>query len=427
MMSIAMRAESPVSASTYAKHLLRLKDELSRQQLKVVQAALPELGDVGLAELEIASAAANLESFAVVVQHGMHDSFAPPLAATALARRLAWTDVSIDVLVRAYRLGHEWVYEDIRQFCAAECTDSGTAVELLGELGQLAFRFTDACTTSVIAEYERERETLLRSDLAERHSHVRAVLSGQQVDLRGAERALGYHFDGIHVAFRTWVVDTREDGPRVVGQVMRDVTAAMTVRGSLTVQDAPGLATTWLRSAARAELESAAAAALATQSGVRIAIGNPAAGVQGFRDTYRQAERARAIGRVSPNGVVAYADVSLLSLLLENPESARTFVQDELGGLAAQDANTAKLRCTLLAFLEHQCRHLPTAQALYMHRNTVAQQVHRAKEILEREVTVRTLELQTALRLLAYFDATQNIQDTHGPDRQEHQGPDFDS
>ena len=279
----------------------------------------------------------------------------------------------------------------------------------------------------MIAEYERERETLLRSDLAERHSHVRAVLSGQQVDLRGAERALGYHFDGIHVAFRTWVVDTREDGPRVVGQVMRDVTAAMTVRGSLTVQDAPGLATTWLRSAARAELESAAAAALATQSGVRIAIGNPAAGVQGFRDTYRQAERARAIGRVSPNGVVAYADVSLLSLLLENPESARTFVQDELGGLAAQDANTAKLRCTLLAFLEHQCRHLPTAQALYMHRNTVAQQVHRAEEILQREVTVRTLELQTALRLLAYFDATQNIQDTHGPDRQEHQGPDFDS
>lgn len=414
MMSIAMRAESPVSASTYAKHLLRLKDELSRQQLKVVQAALPELGDVGLAELEIASAAANLESFAVVVQHGMHDSFAPPLAATALARRLAWTDVSIDVLVRAYRLGHEWVYEDIRQFCAAECTDSGTAVELLGELGQLAFRFTDACTTSVIAEYERERETLLRSDLAERHSHVRAVLSGLQVDLRGAERALGYHFDGIHVAFRTWVVDTREDGPRVVGQVMRDVTAAMTVRGSLTVQDAPGLATTWLRSAARAELESAAAAALATQSGVRIAVGNPAAGVQGFRDTYRQAERARAIGRVSPNGVVTYADVSLLSLLLENPESARTFVQDELGGLAAQDANTAKLRCTLLAFLEHQCRHLPTAQALYMHRNTVAQQVRRAEEILQREVTVRTLELQTALRILAYFDATQNIQDTHG-------------
>jgi hypothetical protein len=62
-----------------------------------------------------------------------------------------------------------------------------------------------------------------------------------------------------------------------------------------------------------------------------------------------------------------------------------------------------------------------------MHRNTVAQQVHRAEEILQREVTVRTLELQTALRLLAYFDATQNIQDTHGPDRQEHQGPDFDS
>ena len=177
-MGIAVTAELPVSAFRYrGSDLLRLKDELSREQLKAVQAALPELADDSLSELEFATAAANLESFAVAIQHGMHNSFAPPLAAKALARRLAWTDVSLDVLVRAYRLGHEWLYEDIRRFCATECSDSDTAVELLGELGQLAFRFTDASTTSVIAEYERERETLLRSDLAERHSHIRAVLS----------------------------------------------------------------------------------------------------------------------------------------------------------------------------------------------------------------------------------------------------------
>ena len=188
----------------------------------------------------------------------------------------------------------------------------------------------------------------------------------------------------------------------------------MTARGSLTVQDAPGLATTWLHSAARDELKSAAAAAVTTRSNVRIAIGNPASGVQGFRLTFRQAERARVIGPVSPSGVVAYAEVSLLALLLENPDAAGTFVEDELGGLAAQDANTARLRATLLAFLEHQCRHLPTAQALYMHRNTVAQQVHRAEEILQHEVTVHTLELQAALRIQAYFGAATNAQRAQG-------------
>lgn len=410
-----MTAESPVSASTYAQRLLRLKDELSREQLKAVQAALPELADASLSELEFATAAANLESFAVAIQHGMHNSFAPPLAAKALARRLAWTEVSLDALVRAYRLGHEWLYEDIRRYCATECNDSDTAVELLGELGQLAFRFTDASTTSVIAEYERERESLLRSDLAERHSHVRAVLSGQQTDLRAAERALGYRFDGTHIAFRTWVVDAHDDAPRLVGKVTREVTSAMTARRSLIVQDAPGLATTWLHSAACDELKSAAAAALTTRPEARIAIGNPASGVQGFRSTFRQAERARVIGPVSPSGVIAYADVSLLALLLENRSAASAFVKDELGGLAAQGANTARLRATLLAFLEHQCRHLATAQALYMHRNTVAQQVHRAEEILQREVTVRTLELQAALRIQAYLDAvptnTQRAQD----------------
>lgn len=236
-----MAAKSLVTASTYAQRLLRLKDELGRAQLEMVQAALPELADVSLAELEFATAAANLDAFALAIQHGLHDGFAPPLAAKALARRLAWTDVSLEVLVRAYRLGHEWLYDDIRQFCATECQDSDTAARLLGELGQLAFRFTDASTTGVITEYQLEREGLLSSDLAERHNHVRAVLSGQQTDLRAAERALGYRFDGTHLAFQTWTVaDAHEGGSRVVGELTREVVSAIPSRGSLTIQNAPG-------------------------------------------------------------------------------------------------------------------------------------------------------------------------------------------
>lgn len=97
--------------------------------------------------------------------------------------------------------------------------------------------------------------------------------------------------------------------------------------------------------------------------------------------------------------------MALLALLLENQEAALVFVQDQLGALADPVAH-AELRSTLLAFLENQCRHIPTAQALYLHRNTVAQRVQRAEDILQREVTVGSLELQTALRLQAYFEAT---------------------
>jgi DNA-binding PucR family transcriptional regulator len=97
--------------------------------------------------------------------------------------------------------------------------------------------------------------------------------------------------------------------------------------------------------------------------------------------------------------VVRYRDVGLVSLLAEDLDAARRFVDEELGALARPDAGTAVLRTTLLTFLRHGSRHVDTANALYLHRNTVAERIKRAEALLPVTLAARRLEIENALLL----------------------------
>jgi DNA-binding PucR family transcriptional regulator len=401
-----MSATGRSAKVAYAQRLVRDGDSLARAQLDAVQTQMPDMGDPDLAALALASAVATLEAFAAVIEHGIDVNASPPAVTLAYVRRLVWSDITIDVLARAYRLGHEWLHEDLRAFCAAHCASDHDAVELLGELDQLAFRFTDLATTAVIAEYQREREALLRNDLAQRHSLVRAILDDRPIDIATTERALSYRFDARHTAIRAWISRAeRGTDSRALGDAMTAVTRAIAAASPpLIVQDGPALLTAWVHR----ELDSTALAqvsgALREHPVVRVAAGTTRSGLTGFRRTYQQAERARIVGPTGHARFVAYHDVSLVALLLENPDAARAYVHEELGALAADNPNVAVLRDTLLTFLECQCRHLPAADALHVHRNTVAQRVARAEHILRRPTTQRPTELETALRLQQHFD-----------------------
>jgi len=400
---MSVPAHSP--AVSYAHRLLRDSAVLSRAQLSAVQSVLPEMASPDLAELGLATASANLEAFAAAVEHGLDPHASPPAVALAFARQLVWTDITIDALVRAYRLGHEWLHEDLRAFCRAECADDHDAVVLLGELGHLAFRFTDLSTAAVIHEYQRERDALLRNDLAQRNSLIRAILDERPVDITRAERTLGYRFDARHTAVRVWITDAEDQSnSRLLADALAAITRATVDRAPLVVQDGPAVLTAWLHGELRAPAFSRVGEVLQQYPSVRAAVGTTRSGLNGFRRTYEQAERARIVGPAPRSQLVAYHDVCLVALLLENPDAARAYADEELGTLAAPDPNSAVLRATLLMFLEHQCRHLPTAEAMYVHRNTVAQRVRRAEDILRRPVTDRPTELEAALRIQKHFD-----------------------
>ena len=140
----------------------------------------------------------------------------------------------------------------------------------------------------------------------------------------------------------------------------------------------------------------------AGRAGVRIAIGEPGHGIGGFRQSHNEAVQARRVAELAgrpPGTVTRYARVALAAIATADLDQARTFVQRELRGLAADDDLTTRLAATLRTYLDEHSSRSRTAKRLGIHENTVSYRIKQAEEILGRSVDQRTLELRVALAL----------------------------
>ena len=136
--------------------------------------------------------------------------------------------------------------------------------------------------------------------------------------------------------------------------------------------------------------------------GVRIATGEPAHGIAGFRQSHNEAVQARRVAELAarPSGTITrYARVALAAIATADLDQARTFAQRELRGLAADDDLTTRLTATLRTYLDEHSSRSRTARRLGIHENTVSYRIKQAEEILGRSVAQRTLELRVALAL----------------------------
>jgi DNA-binding PucR family transcriptional regulator len=137
-------------------------------------------------------------------------------------------------------------------------------------------------------------------------------------------------------------------------------------------------------------------------SGVRVAVGSPGAGIEGFRASHIEAAEAHRLALLpgrAEREMTYYRDVELPALLTADLERARSFVARELGELASEDPSVRRLRETLRLYLHTWGSHMRTAQLLHVHQNTVAYRIRRAEELLGRPAAERRHELETALLL----------------------------
>ena len=120
--------------------------------------------------------------------------------------------------------------------------------------------------------------------------------------------------------------------------------------------------------------------------GAAATVSTPLAGLEGFRSALAQvadADRVREAWGPDPGGhaVVTYADAGLKILLLQDHELARSFVEAELGALAAETSEAARLRDTLEASFRFGS-HVAAAEHLQLHEHTVRNRLHKAEELL---------------------------------------------
>ena len=355
--------------------------------------------DDAVRRLMVASTTANVEAIVALLAHKIAEGdISVPPAAAEYARRFAQHGLSLEGLLRAYRIGHN---RFVRWGLAA-LAEVAPSAEALAEAGNhLVLRtdvYIDRVAESLVDIYESERRRWDSRTDAARIAQLRIVLDNESLSTRSAQDLIEVALDGWHVGAVAWVDDAAD--PAGALQAARRVLAESLGRTVETVVVDDVTLWAWTTSPARAAVDVDALDRRLADGDVRVTLGSPASGLGGFRQTHREAMRARAVVQAAPAAhgrVVRFDDVAVAALLTDHPTVLRTWVRRVLGDLAEDDEGTARLRQTVRALLSCGGSYTAAAALLHVHKNTVHYRVQRAEELRGLPIAEGRLDVEVAL------------------------------
>lgn len=371
---------------------------------------LPELlASAEALEVNRASTEASIRDFAEVLLAGADPGEAARLASPTLAYAQdgAQHAIPLATLMRSYRLAHAATAQHFASILETHARDAEELILATELSSEWMFAYVDAALCLVEEVYTAERDRWLRSAAASQAETISTILAGAPIDTEVASRRLRHDVRRVHVAAIAWL-DSHEEGRNtqaLLESAIRDIAAAIGDQKPLVHPLGILSAAAWIGS--HSEVPSKVLDELrfrtATAPGVRIAVGEPARGIAGFRSSHVEALEAQRVARLTgrPAGsVTRYRTVSLRALATVDADQAAAFVRRELGKLGATDEATRRLAATLRTYLEENGSRGRTAKRLHVHENTVAYRIRQAEELLGRPVDKRTLELRAALALV---------------------------
>ena len=383
-------------------------ERVSRMALDEV----PELGAAG--DLHGAVAASNADSLRLFVDMLRRsvppEQAEPPPAAVALARELVRRGVGIDQLLRGYHATEAAFFSVFVERVHADPRLAPDAAAAIEAGAQWLFAFVAALTRGIVERYAEERERWVRSADAARQRDVRAVLLGEASDAAAMSPRLRYPLERRHLALVLWA-----EGPAPAGgeppqamleRAAAELAASLGATSSLVIALGEDTVAAWLAGVEAAAARHLARIPLSPTPGPRpsVASGLPGEGIAGFRKSHEQALRALRVARqtgIRPGTVVDYRDVALVALATADLEQAREFAARELGELADDGDETARLAATLRVYLEEGSSARRAAKRLGVHENTIKNRIRTAEERLGHPASARVAEVLLALRLKA--------------------------
>lgn len=373
-----------------------LREDLSESVERGMAQLHEEVADCFATPNDPDSEALITDTYAAVLDHifdGLESSWHlperdPPELACEDTRVSADRGVGLSVLAQSYRIVHRLISEEAIEKAAGRVTNQDLGRAVLGVTNHSMFADFDWMVARLIETYEHERLLLARDEEWFRRRLVRNLLQepGGAIDAG----SLNYDFAGPHISLVAWGSDAQR------------VPAAIQGRAGLPLLSVAGTPTTtwaWLGVSDLDRDGAAVREALEDNPGARLAVGEPATGIEGFRLSHRQAWGAYRIARDTEADLTWYADVALLVLTLQDQDAARQFVLNELGPFASDEPRSKLLRETLSVYF--RCGHngAAAAAALGIHDRTVLYRIRTIEEGLGRSVTARREELALALRL----------------------------
>jgi DNA-binding PucR family transcriptional regulator len=271
-------------------------------------------------------------------------------------------------------------------------------------MSKIVAGYIDQTSEEMVAAYTDERENWLRNRNAARTARIRQLLSGEQVDVAAAEAILGYRLRQYHVGLVCWA----GDGAVTADQITRLERAVGHVAAEAASSGDPfflprdeSSAWAWLPLGIRDTFVCAAAITAGLDRDIRFAFGDAARGAAGFCLTHQEAVAAQAValarGSDTPQAV-GFSEVAPVAMMLAGSGLLRAWVLSTLAGLATDDEHHARLRDTLLVFLQSGGSYKTTAEQLMLHKNTVQYRIRKAEESLGRPVSGNRQNVELALQ-----------------------------
>lgn len=133
--------------------------------------------------------------------------------------------------------------------------------------------------------------------------------------------------------------------------------------------------------------------------------------IEDFKKSYQEAKNTLAISNIETKDqkVYFYENLGIYSLIahISNGKFLDDFIESKIGKLIEADIMQEGSLCeTLESYLDHNCNANATAEALYIHRNTMRYRMEKIKRILDVDINDMSvfLELKLAFAIRRYRD-----------------------
>ncbi|WP_024794029.1 PucR family transcriptional regulator [Tomitella biformata] len=329
--------------------------------------------------------------------------------AHSLARTIARRGLELRILSQLYHAGHKAVWRFVTDFVRDADVPADFKVQLVVMMWEQTSEVMNTMLEDLAATYTLEREQLLSGAFSMRVNMVRAILDGTHTSADEASAQLGYPLHRSHVAMVLWTEsEVAADDYSHAGTGSLESLATRLARSASCTEILcvpSGSRGLWAWMIAPAPDAEPVVDPDVVPAGVRVAIGRPGSGIDGFRRTHREAQAAQEIAaRARRNQpVTSYKEVELVSMLAAQPDAMGTLIERELGGLLEADELSERLRETLRAVLVSHGNFEAASRLLAVHKNTVRYRMQQIEDRLGRRISERALHLELALDCLDTF------------------------
>jgi PucR C-terminal helix-turn-helix domain len=304
-----------------------------------------------------------------------------PSAAAAQARRAARYGVSLDAVLRRCTAGDRLLADFVM--------DEGDRFpkHALRQVLSMQAMALDRLMASIAGEYLDEVDRAARSPEQRRTERVQRLLAGAP----GGSVELDYELNAWHLG----VIATGAKSKQALEGLVQALGCA-----HLLVPGGERSDWAWLGGQRRPEIADVERV-LANRDvdGVALAVGEPARGIEGWRMTHRQAQRALWVALRRPRALTRYADVLLLAPAMRDDVLARSLREIYILPLAGQrDGGTMSCE-TLRTYFASGRNAATAAAALNVNRHTVERRLHKIEARLGRSLHTCQAELEVALSL----------------------------